>query len=76
MTGSDYYEVNEEPGGTASIWWMYTKVENGTFKVTYNPKDNKYPDRYKEGSTYKFVYFYGSGYDAVASATFTVGSKG
>ncbi|WP_299093666.1 metallophosphoesterase [uncultured Metabacillus sp.] len=70
------YEVNEEPGGPASIWWMYTKVENGTFKVTYNPKDNKYPDRYKEGSTYKFVYFYGSGYDAVASATFTVGSKG
>jgi len=26
----------------------------------------------KEGGTYKLVYFYGSGYDAVAEATFTV----
>lgn len=69
------YEANENPGGPASIWWMYTKVDNGTFKVTYNPKDNKYPDRYKEGSTYKFVYFYGGGYEAVASATFSIGSK-
>ncbi|MFC0273342.1 metallophosphoesterase family protein [Metabacillus herbersteinensis] len=69
------YEVNEEPGGPGAIWWMYTEVDNGTFKVTFNPKDNKYPDRYKEGSTYKFVYFYGSGYDAVASSTITVGSK-
>ncbi|MEH6944296.1 metallophosphoesterase [Bacillus sp. JJ722] len=69
------YEVNENPGDVASIWWKYTQVTDGTFKFTYNPKDNIYPNRYKEGSTYKFVYFYGSGYDSVASTTFTVKSK-
>ncbi|QED46630.1 metallophosphoesterase [Cytobacillus dafuensis] len=68
------YEINDEPGPIASIWWMYTEVTDGTCKFTYNPKNNMYPGRYKEGSTYKLVYFYGSGYDAVASATFTVGS--
>ncbi|MBS4214311.1 metallophosphoesterase family protein [Neobacillus rhizophilus] len=69
------YEINDTPGPIASIWWMYTQVTDGTLKFTYNPKNNIYPGRYKEGSTYKLVYFYGSGYDAVASATFTVGSK-
>jgi hypothetical protein len=69
------YEVSENPGSVASIWWMYTKVTDGTFKVTYDPKNNSYPARYKEGGTYKLVYFYGSGYDAVAETTFTVESK-
>ncbi|MFF2446998.1 metallophosphoesterase family protein [Neobacillus sp. NPDC058068] len=69
------YEVSEKPGSVASIWWMYTKVTDGTFKVTYDPKNNSYPARYKEGGTYKLVYFYGSGYDAVAETTFTVESK-
>ena len=69
------YEVNEEPGGPGSIWWMWTEVKDGTLKFTYDPSKNIYPDRYKEGSTYKLIYFYGSGYDAVASATFTVGKK-
>ena len=54
---------------------MWTEVTNGTLKFTYDPSKNIYPDRYKEGSTYKLIYFYGSGYDAVASATFTVGKK-
>lgn len=69
------YEVNEKPGELASIWWMYTQVTDGTCKFTYDPRNIGYPDRYKEGSTYKFVYFYGGGYDAVASTTFTIGSK-
>ena len=69
------YEVNEEPGGPGSIWWMWTEVTNGTLTFTYDPSKNIYPARYKEGSTYKLIYFYGSGYDAVASATFTVGKK-
>lgn len=69
------YEVNEKPGDIASIWWMYTQVKDGTVKFTYNPKNNIIPGRYKEGATYKFVYFYGSGYDSVASTTFTIGSK-
>ncbi|MEH7503767.1 metallophosphoesterase [Neobacillus drentensis] len=68
------YEINDKPGPTASIWWMYTQVTNGTCKFTYNPKSNIYQGRYKEGSTYKLIYFYGSGYDEVASTTFTVGS--
>lgn len=68
------YEANEKPGNIASIWWMYTQPKNGKLTFTYNPKDNIYPDRYKEGSTYKMIYFYGGGYDEVASATFTVGS--
>ncbi len=68
------YEINDKPGPTAAIWWMYTQVTNGTCKFTYNPKSNIYPGRYKEGSTYKLIYFYGSGYDEVASTTFTVGS--
>ncbi|MFJ5716049.1 metallophosphoesterase family protein [Neobacillus sp. NPDC093127] len=68
------YEVGENPGNTASIWWVYTKVTDGTYKFTYDPKNNLYPARYKEGGAYKFVYFYGSGYDAVAEMTFTVGS--
>ena len=70
------YEVNENPGNIASIWWMYTQVTEATVKFTYDPSENFHPDRYKEGSTYKFIYFYGSGYDAVASTTFTVGNKG
>ncbi|MFC3885490.1 metallophosphoesterase family protein [Bacillus songklensis] len=69
------YELNEKPGEIDSIWWMYTQVTDGTCKFTYNPKNNVNSGRYKEGATYKFVYFYGSGYDAVASTTFTVGSK-
>ncbi|MFZ0443230.1 MAG: metallophosphoesterase [Bacillus sp. (in: firmicutes)] len=69
------YEVNEEPGGPASIWWMWTEVKNGTLTFTYDPSKNFYPTRYKEGSTYKLLYFYGSGYDVVASATFTVGKE-
>ncbi len=69
------YEVNENPGNVASIWWVYTNVTDGTFKVTFDPKNNSYPARYKEGGTYKFIYFYGSGYDAVASATFNVAGK-
>ncbi|CAM3989355.1 metallophosphoesterase family protein [Mesobacillus zeae] len=70
------YEVSENPGDVPSIWWMYTQVKDGTCKFIYNPKDNKYPARYNEGATYKFVYFYGSGYEAVASATFTVTAVG
>ena len=70
------YEVNENPGNIASIWWMYTQVTEATVKFTYDPSENFHPDRYKEGSTYKFVYFYGSGYDVVASTTFTVGNEG
>ncbi|MFK9092135.1 metallophosphoesterase family protein [Bacillus salipaludis] len=66
------YEVNENPGNVGSIWWMYTKVTDGTCSFTYDPKTNTYPARYKEGATYKLIYFYGSGYDAVAEATFTV----
>ena len=69
------YEINENPGSIASIWWMYTTVTDRTVQFTYDPSQNFYPNRYKEGATYKFVYFYGSGYDAVASATFTVGSE-
>jgi hypothetical protein len=69
------YEVNEKPGEIASIWWMYTQVTDGTYKFTYDPRNNGYPDRYKEGPTYKFVYFYGDGYEAVGTTTFTVGSK-
>ncbi|QGQ45600.1 metallophosphoesterase family protein [Metabacillus sediminilitoris] len=65
------YEVNEKPGDIAAIWWMYTQTTNGTLSFTFNGSSSS---RYKEGSTYKFVYFYGSGYDAVASKTFTVGS--
>ncbi|WP_257350668.1 hypothetical protein [Pseudalkalibacillus decolorationis] len=67
------YEESVKPGDKASIWWMYSKVEEGTVKFTYDPKNNIYPERYKEGAAYKFVYFYGSGYEAVASTTFTVG---
>ena len=68
------YEEHGEPGqANPSIWWMYTpEVNDGTFTFTYNPSSNAYPDRYKENATYKMVYFYGSGYDAVASQTFTV----
>ncbi|KAB2336583.1 phosphatase [Cytobacillus depressus] len=66
------YEVNEKPGDIASIWWMYTNPTNGTLTFPYKGSSSS---RYKEGSTYKFVYFYGSGYDAVAQATFTIGSK-
>ena len=69
------YEVSENPGNIASIWWMYTQVTDGTVKFTYDPSENFHPDRYNEGSTYKFIYFYGSGYDAVASTTFIVGNK-
>ncbi|MDM5317460.1 metallophosphoesterase [Fictibacillus sp. b24] len=66
------YEVNENPGEVESIWWQYTEVSGGTCKFMYNPKNNVNATRYKQGSTYKIVYFYGSGYDAVASATFKV----
>jgi 3',5'-cyclic AMP phosphodiesterase CpdA len=66
------YEVNENPGDVGTIWWMYTQVTDGTSTFTYDPKNNFQADRYKVGGTYKFVYFYGSGYDAVASTTFTV----
>ncbi|MFD6442725.1 phosphatase, partial [Peribacillus sp. NPDC060186] len=66
------YEVNEKPGDIAAIWWMYTNPTNGTVKFTHKGSGSS---RFKEGSTYKFIYFYGSGYDAVASKTFTVGSK-
>ena len=66
------YEVNEKPGNIGSIWWMYTKETDGTCTFTYDQKTNTYPARYKEGGTYKLVYFYGRGYDAVADATFTV----
>jgi hypothetical protein len=69
------YEASENPGKAASIWWTYTKVTDGSCKFTFDPKNNLYPARYKEGGAYKFVYFYGSGYDAVAETTFTVGSK-
>lgn len=72
MPKSDWiglYEVNEKPGDIAAIWWMYTQPTDGTLKFTYKGSSSS---RYKEGSTYKFVYFYGSGYDAVASTTFTV----
>ncbi|WP_416825476.1 metallophosphoesterase family protein [Ectobacillus polymachus] len=78
MPKSDWvglYEINDTPGPIAAIWWMYTSVTNGTCKFTYDPKNNSYPGRYKVGSTYKMIYFYGGGYDAVASATFTVGSS-
>lgn len=54
---------------------MYTNVTDGTFKVTYDRKNNFDPARYKAGGTYKFVYFYGSGYDAVAETPLTSGSK-
>jgi len=70
------YEVNENPGNIDSIWWMYTEITEGTTTFIYDPSLNFYPERYKEGATYKFVYFYGSGYDAVASTNFTVGSEG
>lgn len=66
------YELNEDPGKVASIWWMYTQVTTGTVKFTYDPSKNIYPARYKQGTTYKLIYFYGSGYDAVASTTFKV----
>ena len=66
------YEINEKPGEVGSIWWMYTEVNDGTCKFTYDPKNNVNAARYKQGSTYKLVYFYGNGYDAVASATFKV----
>lgn len=72
------YEEGVEPGeANPAIWWMYTPEDNeGAFKFKYNPEDNEYPDRYKENATYKMVYFYGSGYDAVASAEFTVEDEG
>lgn len=66
------YEVSETPGNVPAIWWEYTKVTNGTYRVSYDPSKNSYPGRYQSGKTYKFVYFYGSGYDAVTHATFTV----
>jgi 3',5'-cyclic AMP phosphodiesterase CpdA len=66
------YEVSETPGNEPAIWWEYTNVTNGTYRVTYDPSKNSYPGRYQSGKTYKFVYFYGSGYDAVTHATFTV----
>lgn len=69
------YEVNEQPGSVPAIWWMYTEVVDGICTFTYDPKNNAYPGRYKEGGTYKLVYFYGSGYDAAAESTFTVISK-
>jgi hypothetical protein len=75
MPQSDWvglYEITDNPGPNPAIWWMYTSVTNGTCKFTYDPKNNSYPGRYKVGSTYKMIYFYGGGYDAVASATFTV----
>lgn len=69
------YEENVEPGeANPAIWWMYTPDDNeGAFKFTYDPADNVKPDRYKANQTYKMVYFYGSGYDDVASTTFDVG---
>lgn len=66
------YEVNEKPGDIAAIWWMHTKPTNGTLTFTYKGSSSS---RYKEGSAYKFVYFYGSEYDSAASTTFTIGSK-
>jgi len=68
------YEVDVEPGqANPSIWWMYTpEVNDGTFTFTYEPSSNIYPDRYKENATYKMIYFYGSGYEAVTSQTFTI----
>lgn len=67
------YEASENPGNIASIWWMYTNVTDGKLQFTYDPKNNFYPARYKAGGTYKFVYFYGSGYEAVAETIFTIG---
>lgn len=69
------YEKNIDPGeANPAIWWMYTPEDNeGSFTFTYDPADNIYPDRYKESGNYKMVYFYGSGYDEVASTTFDVG---
>ena len=60
----------------ASIWWQWTNVKDGKVQFTYDPNNNEDKARYKEGSTYKFVYFYGSGYEAVASTTFTVNREG
>lgn len=68
------YEENVDPGEeNPAIWWMYTPEDNeGTFSFTYDPEDNEKPDRYEGNSTYKMVYFYGSGYDEVARAQFDV----
>ena len=74
--GSDWigvYEINENPGSVASIWWQWTNVKEGKVQLTYDPSKNSYPGRYKAGSTYQFIYFYGGGYDVVTTATFTVG---
>ena len=37
------YEVNENPGNIASIWWMYTQVTEATVKFTYDPSENFHP---------------------------------
>lgn len=65
------YEVSEIPGNVPAICWEYTTVTNGTYRVTFNPSKNSYTGRYQTGKTYKFVYFYCSGYEAVTHATFT-----
>src|SRR5699024_648703 len=70
------YEENVEQGvKNPAIWWMYTpSVNDGMFTFTYEPKDNKHTNRYKENKSYKMVYFYGGLYDEVASQVFTIES--
>ncbi|MFC7370324.1 hypothetical protein ACFQPF_01350 [Fictibacillus iocasae] len=51
---------------------MYTLVTDTTCSFTYDPKNNTHTARYKTGTTFKLVYFYNSGYDAVASTEFKV----
>ena len=40
VIGLALYEVNEKPGGPASIWWMWTEVKDGTLTFTYDPNKN------------------------------------
>ena len=49
------YEVNESPGSIASIWWMWTRVKDGTVKFTHDSNKMKIKARYKEGSTYNLI---------------------
>src|SRR5690625_5156125 len=70
------YEENVERGvKSPAIWRMYTPSGNdGMSTFTYDPKDTKHPNRYKENKSYKMVYFYGGVYDEVASQVFTIES--
>src|SRR5699024_7266030 len=70
------YEENVEPGvKIPAIWWMYTpSVNDGMFTFTYDPKDNKHPNRYNENKSYMIIILCRCLYDEIASQSFTIAS--